>query len=137
VASDVFIPEDLWRVPYVAARHPGTTAGYDVALGANCQLFAYALLARHGLFAPHQRSSELWKDRERTRKVTELLPLDLLLFNRTPDAFGAHVAVYLGDERAIHLSKAAGLPRVDTLRDFARQADYACFIGAKRVSRVR
>jgi hypothetical protein len=38
--------------------------------------------------------------------------LDLLLFNRTDEPCGAHVAVYLGQDGAVHLSQEVGRPVV-------------------------
>jgi hypothetical protein len=101
--------------------------------GANCQRFAYELLRANGRVISDFRSSDLWDDARDTMRVTALEPLDLMLFNRTPDAWGAHVAVYLGDERAIHLSKQIGVPAIWTLPQFAATRLYRCFIGAKRV----
>ncbi len=66
--------------------------------------------------------------------VTDLEPLDLLLFNRAPDAWGAHVALYLGDERAVHLSRQVGRPVIWTLEQFKAEPHYQCFIGAKRTA---
>ncbi len=78
------------------------------------------------------RSSDLWDDTRETRRVNDLEPLDLLLFNRTTAVWGAHIAVYLSDERAIHLSKQVGRPAIWTLEQFAAEPLYQCFIGAKR-----
>ena len=68
--------------------------------------------------------------------VGELAPCDLLLFNRTPAAWGAHVAVHLGSELAIHLSQRAGVPVIWRIEDFSSRPEYACFIGAKRIRRA-
>jgi murein DD-endopeptidase / murein LD-carboxypeptidase len=100
--------------------------------GANCQRFAYELLRANGRAIGDLRSSDLWADTRDTMCVTDLEPLDLLLFNRTPDAWGAHVALYLGDERAVHLSKQVGRPVIWTLEQFTAEPRYRCFIGAKR-----
>jgi hypothetical protein len=51
------------------------------------------------------------------------------------DPFGAHIAVYLGDERAIHLCQAVGVPTIWTLGEFRATARYVLFIGAKRIRR--
>lgn len=64
--------------------------------------------------------------------VTEFQPLDLLLFGKTSDAFGAHVAVHVGEGRAIHLSRAVGLPVEWAIEDFATYENYRVLIGAKR-----
>jgi len=70
-----------------------------------------------------------------TQLVTDALaPLDLLLFNKTKDPYGAHVAVYTGNEQAIHLCQEIGKPALWTLEEFQRRPRYAVLIGAKRVT---
>src|SRR5687767_7490333 len=101
--SAVDIPDSFWSVRYNGACYPGAASG--LAQGANCQLFAYELLRHHGLLLPAFRSSDLWADTEFTEAVSVPEPLDLLLFNKAAEAWGAHVAVYLGDGKAIHLAK--------------------------------
>jgi hypothetical protein len=103
-----------------------------IETGANCQNFAYELLRHFGRHVPNLRSSNLWDDRERTIVADAYQPLDLLLFNRTRDAWGAHVAAYVGKERAIHLSRRVGLAAVWSLAQFAIRPEYRMLIGAKR-----
>ena len=123
------IPSAFWTVPYDGARFPAT----DIAAGANCQAFAYALLRHFGRSISDFRSSELWDDASETERVADLAPLDLLLFNRTADAYGAHVGVYLGEGRVIHLSQRVGRPAIWPLERFAREPGYEVLVGAKRV----
>jgi hypothetical protein len=134
------IPPPFLDVPYVAARYPGEpgveSGAEALADGANCQLYAYALLRHFGRAIGDLRSRELWLDRVWTEPVVELAALDLLLFNRTPDPYGAHVAVCLGDGVAIHLSMQVGRPAIWLLEDFARRPEYLVFIGAKRARRA-
>lgn len=125
------IPQHFFEVRYNAACYPGVANG--LRAGANCQHLAYELLRYFGLSLPAFRSSELWEDTVYTEKVIDLKPLDLLLWNKTPRAFGAHVGVYLDNNQAIHLSKAVGIPIVWALEEFLGLEQYACFIGAKRV----
>jgi hypothetical protein len=82
------------------------------------------------------RSSDLWDDTRDTIAAENPEPLDLLLFNRSQGAWGAHVAVFLGDSQAIHLSKQIRRPVIWTLTQFAVNPLYRCFIGAKRVKTV-
>jgi hypothetical protein len=110
----------------VAAR-PGLTAG------ANCQLFAYEVLRHFGLTPPPLRSSDLWADTRATIRVPRARPLDLLLFNATDDAYGAHVGVWADEDRVLHLCAEAGRPAVWSLRDFAARQRYQVLIGVKRV----
>ena len=126
------IPAHFLAVRYNAAIHPGVAYPADLSTGANCQVFAYTLLAHFGIAFPPLRSSELWADTEHSRVVTEFQPLDLLLFGKTSDAFGAHVAVHVGEGRAIHLSRAVGLPVEWAIEDFATHENYRVLIGGKR-----
>jgi lipoprotein Spr len=130
IAHPLEIPPRFFRVRYDGRRYPGSA-------GANCQRFAYEMLRHFGCEIPDFRSSELWADTCCTRRVKRMRPLDLLLFNRTRRAWGAHVAVYLGRGRAIHLCKAIGRPAVWSFDEFAACDRYRVFVGAKRVRRRR
>lgn len=127
------IPQHFFAVPYNGARYPGAPGAVGLADGANCQRFAYALLRHFDREVPPLRSSDLWEDVVHTQRVTTLQPLDLLLWNRTPEPWGAHVGVYVGQQQAIHLCKAVGVPVVWSLTRFAGLARYRCLLGAKRV----
>jgi lipoprotein Spr len=75
----------------------------------------------------------LWDDTRETVRVTgPFEPLDLLLFNPTTDSYGAHVGVYLGEGRVIHLAKRVGVPVIWPLDRFACERGYETLIGAKR-----
>ncbi|MEU3459357.1 hydrolase [Streptomyces sp. NPDC006733] len=131
------LPAHLWTVPYAASRFPGSAAVArlpDLAAGANCQLFAYAVLRHFGLTPPPLRSSDLWEDTEATVRVQSFEPLDLLLFNATDDPYGAHVGVWVDDDAVLHLCAEAGRPAVWTLADFAARDRYRILIGAKSVA---
>ena len=135
--SPLPIPERFRRVRYAGARHPGAEGVVGLDGGANCQQFAYELLRHFGFAPPDYRSSELWEDEAHTEAVVgELEPCDLLLFNRTSAARGAHVAVYLSGGLAIHLSRRAGVPVIWKVEDFGLRPEYACFVGAKRARRA-
>src|SRR3954471_23808362 len=127
--ADGDIPAAFWVVPYNAERF----GAREIAAGANCQAFAYALLRHFGRDISDLRSSDLWEDTRETERVAELAPLDLVLFNRTADPYGAHVGVYLGAGRVIHLARRVGRPAVWPLERFACESGYEVFIGAKRV----
>ncbi|WP_399082859.1 cell wall hydrolase [Streptomyces sp. BBFR2] len=144
------LPAALRDIAYSAARHPGTVSpdgpspdsggGPDLSAGANCQLYAYAVLRHHGLLAPPLRSSDLWADTAATRRVAVARPLDLVLFDGgpvpgRPAAYGAHVGVHLGPDRVLHLCKEAGRPAVWRYADFAARPRYARLVGIKRVVR--
>lgn len=105
---------------------------HHLAAGANCQRYAYAVLAHFGIQMRPWYSSDLWADAELTRRVTDFEPLDLLLFSRDNEPFGAHVGVYAGEGRALHLCKSLGHPVVWTLDQFASRPEYRVLIGGKR-----
>ena len=127
------LPSHFRTVPYNGACVPD--GRHDLSQGANCQRYAYAVLAQFSIVMPPFRSSELWADRDHSALVSELMPLDLLLFGRHRDPYGAHVAVYAGEGRALHLCRLVGLPAVWPVVDFQQHAQYACYIGAKRALR--
>jgi cell wall-associated NlpC family hydrolase len=133
MAEQIKIPDAFWNVSYDGSRYPGAPNVTGVQDGANCQQFAYELLRRNGFSIADLRSSDLWEDSCDTAMVTDnLQPGDLLLFHTTPEAWGAHVALYLGDDRAIHLAKHIGKPVIWKLAEFTDDPRYVCFIGAKR-----
>ncbi|MFI0776924.1 hydrolase [Streptomyces sp. NPDC021212] len=135
------LPDRFWSVPYVGVRFPGSPAVAerpDLAEGANCQLFVYAVLRHFGLEPPPLRSSDLWADTAATTRVATghaapARPLDLLLFNATDDAYGAHVGVWASPDRVLHLCAEAGSPAVWPLDAFADRPRYRTLIGVKRV----
>ena len=129
------IPERFWQVTYDQTHAPNSPVLNPMAEGANCQNFAYELLRHFGRHVPYLRSSNLWEDTEHTTIADEPRALDLLLFNRTQKAWGAHVALHVGDGQAIHLSKKIGAPVVWPLARFYHQPEYSVFIGAKRARR--
>ena len=133
--DDLFagLPDRFRGVRYDGSRIPD--GRHDLSGGANCQRYAYAVLAHFGIELPPWRSSELWADAELTLRVTSFEPLDLLLFNRGAEPFGAHVAVYAGAGQALHLAKSAGEPAMWSLAEFAERDEYRMLIGGKRALR--
>lgn len=132
------LPEWVWETPYVGRRFPGSRAVAEkpgLAEGANCQLFAFEVLRHWAIDVPAWRSSDLWDDTELTERVAHARPLDLVLFNATDDAWGAHVGVVVGEGRVLHLSAEAGRPVVWGMADFATRDRYRTLIGFKRVLR--
>lgn len=125
------LPHRFHTVRYDGAQIPN--GDHDLSGGANCQRYAYAVLANFGIDLPPWRSSELWADAERTQVVSAFEPLDLLLFSRDGQPFGAHVAVYAGEGRVLHLAKSVGKPVVWSLTEFAGREEYRALLGGKRV----
>lgn len=127
-------PEWLWRVEYVGARHPGSADIATVAEGANCQLYAYAVLDRFGRRPRPHRSSELWADPAYEHPESDdAEPLDLVLFNDTDTAWGAHVALRMGQDELLHLCSSEKTPTVWSFERFAAEPRYRCLIGAVRI----
>jgi hypothetical protein len=54
-----------------------------------------------------------------------------LLINRTEAAWGAHVALFVGENKAIHLCASEGRPVIWRLEDFALREEYAFLRGGK------
>ncbi len=126
------VPSDFMCVRYNAARHPlaGRASIFDE--GANCQRFVFELLSHFGYEVGAMRSSELWDDRRFTRPVRCMRELDILMFNRTDKAWGAHLALCLGNRLGIHLSKELGRPAVWNVAEFYRHERYRTLVGIKR-----
>jgi lipoprotein Spr len=101
-------------------------------VSANCQRFVFELLRHFGYEIGPMRSTELFADRQFTRTVRRMRPLDILMFNRDRIAWGAHLAVYLGEGRAIHLSKEVGVPAVWEISQFLVRERYRTLVAIKR-----
>lgn len=121
------IPAYFFEVRYNGAAHPLADAE-GLSRGANCQRFAFALLEHFGFEIAPMRSSELYEDRTFTRMVFDKRALDILMFNRNGKA--AHVAVCLGEDRAIHLAKAIRRPVIWNLAEFIEH--YRVLVALKR-----
>jgi hypothetical protein len=126
-------PEGFWAVPYVGSASPGRAAPGSWLNGANCQLFAYGMLGLFGIDCPPLPSTRLWRDCRATVAVQQPEPLDIALFNATPDPFGAHLGVWMAPDEIVHLCKEVGHPVVWPRGEFSRRARYATVIGFKRV----
>jgi cell wall-associated NlpC family hydrolase len=127
------LPGKFHKIPYDGTQYPGSPRLKEFTTGANCQRFAYELLRHFGYEIADFRSSDLWADGCYTVKARRFRPLDLLLFNKDADAHGAHVAVWMGEGKLIHLSKRIGLPEIVTLRQMEERSGYQVLLGAKRV----
>lgn len=129
------LPAWVWDVPYVGASYPSAVSRESWRDGANCQLFAYGVLALHGWDVTDLRSDELWLDRECTALATEAAPLDLVLFNEDQDPYGSHVGLVVAPGAVLHLCKEVGVPVVWTWDEFAARPRYRVIIGYKRPTR--
>ena len=135
--STLIIPKRFLHVPYNSRYFPGAPESQGLQGGANCQQFAYELLRHFGKTIPNFRSSELWEDELYTLLVRDQFkPLDLLLWHKQRNPYGAHVGVYIGEERAIHLAKEIKKPVIWPLSRFMEEDKYKIFFGAKRIRTV-
>ena len=129
------IPPEFMTVPYKGVHYPGAPHVVGIQGGANCQQFAYTLLRYFGFDLPNFRSSHLWEDNTYTKVVRgPFRELDILLWNRTHESYGAHVGLYLGEGYALHLAQSVGLPVIWPLDTFLERPEYQVFLGAKRPS---
>lgn len=124
----------MFDVPYDAACYPGAPGLPPIGLGANCQRYAYAVLGLFGAAMPPLCSSDLWADQSASAHVAieDVRPLDLMLFNTSDDAWGAHIGVFMGPDQVLHLCQEVTSPAVWALPQFADRARYRTVIGAKR-----
>ena len=130
------VPSRFFRVRYNGAAHPLANVS-GLSSGANCQRFVFELLKHFGYEIAPMRSSELCEDRTFTQRVLRIRALDILMFNRDESAWGAHLALYLGKGRAIHLAKAIGRPVVWEVPDFFAFERYRVLVAIKRPIRWR
>ncbi len=130
------IPIRFFSIKYGTTKLPSIRVDKKLLLTANCQLFVYNLLHHFGYTFLTFRSSELWKDKKYTRKVRRIKPLDILLFAEQRKAYRAHIGLYLGSNRVIHLSKEIGYPTVWDFKEFKKRKLYKIFIGAKRLKEI-
>ncbi|MBV8275211.1 MAG: hypothetical protein JO170_08145 [Verrucomicrobia bacterium] len=86
-----------------------------------------------GYAIPNFRSSDLWADTAHTEFSRRPNPFDLVLVHSTPEPWGAHVGVYLGNGLVLHLSKKIGVPAIEPLQSMTRRAEYRYLIGFKRI----
>lgn len=128
----ILIPAHIFNSYYDGSRHPQGDKRGGIGKGANCQYFAYSFLRNFGFEVGNLRSSDLWKDKIYTKKITSVKPLDILLFNNKFDPYGAHVGVCVGKNRILHLCKEVGYPTIWDFEAFSKHKKYKAYIGAKR-----
>lgn len=130
----IFFPKELMSVKYNGKIIPNGKTHNLLETGANCQVFAYHILRLNGFKVPDFRSSELWSDTEYSMVVnSDLQPLDILFFNKNENPFGAHLAVYIGSNKAIHLAKHIGKPVIWTIEAFLELEKYPPRFRGKQV----
>ena len=126
------LPSWFWTVPHVGAHFPGAVPRDALRQGGNCQLFAYEVVAYFGYAIPDLRSDELWRDAKTTRAVEQPARLDLVLFAKDADPYGAHVGVVWGPGAVLHLCKEIGKPVIWPWSEFSDRPPYRHIVGFKR-----
>ena len=129
------LPAEFADVEWVGEPFPGAPRVSGIEGGANCQLYAYSVLAHFGLTVPPVRSSELWTDARLATVGGDERPLDLVLYGPNADPYGAHVGVIVGDDAVLHLCAELNRPAVWSEREFALRERYSCRIGVRRCLR--
>jgi hypothetical protein len=111
---------------------------HDIQLSwANCQVYAYEILRYNGLLVPDLRSSELWTCPNCSRIIScDYELLDILFFNETNDSWGAHLGVYIWDNKILHNSKDIGNPEIIDIWDFTKIKKYSCLLWGKRFKKL-
>ena len=121
------------HTPYRSQAHPQAADLGPLESGANCQRYAYAVLALFDRFVPPHRSSELWEDPAFVHpEPTGAEDLDLVLFNDSEMAWGAHVAVVVG-EVLLHLCAEERRPALWSWGEFSSRSRYTHIVGVVRV----
>lgn len=129
----ISIPERFLQINYNPEVKPQSNYSKDLIDGANCQIFVYSILRFYKHEIPEFRSSELWDDELFTCKVNEYQDFDILLYNNKDTAWGAHLALFIGNNKIIHLSKAIGKPEIIDCQKLQEREKYRYFIGVKRL----
>ena len=110
---------------------PAVRARPGLADGANCQLFAYEVLRHFGLDAAGAAVERAvgghGVDHQR---VAVPRPLDLVLVNSSRDPWGAHVGVWAGDDKVLHLCAEVGRPALWDLTRCSRPAPATAYWSA-------
>jgi hypothetical protein len=127
-------PAWVTEAPYVGAAHPLAEQLPRLIEGANCQRYAYSVLALFNRWVPEVRSSELWSAPLIHPGFTDAESLDLALFNHSSAAWGAHVAL-ITPAGLIHLCAEEGRPALWGWSEFSSRRRYARLVGVVRPTR--
>lgn len=126
------IPKKYLDTFYDGTRYPGSKKYEGLNKGTNCQGFVYEVLNHFGYQVPDFRSSELWADTTYTKQAKRLKPLDITFFNGAKESYGAHLGLYLGANKVIHLCKEVGRVTIWDIEEFRKRKRYQVFLGIKR-----
>ncbi len=132
----ISVPKKFLQITYNPAAKPQSNYSKDLIDGANCQIFVYSILRFYKHEIPDLRSSQLWDDELFTHKVNEYQDFDILLYNDKDNAWGAHLALFIGNNKVIHLSKAVGKPEIIDYEKLRERKTYQYLLGAKRLKKM-
>ena len=112
---------------------------HDIQLSwANCQVYAYEILRFNDLFVPDLRSSELWSDSKDSTTISDNYELlDILFSNENNDSWGAHLGLYIWENKVLHNSKDIWWPAIFDIWDFTKINKYSCFLWGKRLKQSK
>lgn len=130
------IPDIFRYIPYNALVNPDNPPKdfLDLTGGSNCLIFTYAILKYFHYKPPIFWSIEFWNDTEYTKRVEDYKEFDILLYgNNDVDHYWSHLALYLGDNKIIHLSKEVGFPEILDYQELVNRWSYKYILGAKRL----
>jgi len=131
--TTIKFPERYMDIVYNPSIVPDKKEKNIINTGANCQVYAYELLRYNNKNIPDYRSKELWEDTIYSNIVSwEYELLDVLFFNKENNPYGAHLGVYIWDNKVLHNSKDIWKPAIFELDDFLRKEKYQFCIWAKR-----
>lgn len=129
----ILLPEWYMDIKYDSTNIPDWNQKDIRNTWANCQVYAYELLRYNNKSIPDYRSKELWEDTIYSTVVSwKYEPLDVLFFNKENNPYGAHLGVYIWDNKVLHNSKDIWKPAIFELDDFLRIEKYQFCIWAKR-----
>lgn len=131
--TTIKFPERYMDIVYNPSIVPDKKEKNIINTGANCQVYAYELLRFNNKNIPDYRSRELWEDTIYSNIVSwEYQPLDILFFNKELNPYGAHLGIYIWDNKVLHNSKDIWKSSIFELNNFKEIGKYKICIWAKR-----
>jgi len=131
--DSIIIPNYFMNIVYNSKIIPNETKYDIIKTWANCQVFSYELLRFNNKKIPNLRSKELWEDKTFSKVIYDnFIPLDILFFNSKDEYYGAHIWVYIWNNKVLHISKDIWYPVIWEVKDFKNIEKYNYFLWAKR-----
>lgn len=131
--NTIKLPEWYMDIKYNPKIVPDWKKQDIISTWSNCQVYAYELLRLNNKNVPDYRSSELWEDTIYSNIVSwEYEPLDILFFNKENNPYGAHLGIYIWNNKVLHNSKDIWKPAISEFGYFQEIEKYKICIWAKR-----